>query len=241
MFFVFCQNSMLDKRFVSFLDRLHNLLENELIRMHVPVENIQTILFPLVDRMLLLLCVQQAHTSSAEDEEKEKEQPGYQMNYNFWQVMSVVLKIQEHQDCWKHQKLQDESISVEMETNGTITINTCSSSSDGWHTELAKALETLKDGCWLNDTAIDGYLKLLTERFQRIALLSTDVWKYFDKHKKVPKQKWRLTEVDMVLLPVLRNNNHWMMVIVDVRNSCLIIIDSYKLYKPETNRKDDMM
>lgn len=221
--------------------------------MSMPLEKIElhTILYPLVDRMLLLLCVQLAHTSRRRadwDEEGEKgadwdveeEQPDLKPNYNFWQVFNVVLKIQEHRDCWNHQKQPDESNSI-AEIDGTITIDSSSNCSDGWHTDLVRALESLEDGRWLNDTAIDGYLKLLTERFERIAFLSTDIWKHFDKHKKVPKQKWCLTDVDMVLLPTIRNNNHWMMIVVDVRRKCLFVMDSFKSYGAEKNRIADIM
>lgn len=99
-------------------------------------------------------------------------------------------------------------------------------------------IDTLRDGQWLNDTVIDFYLALVTQRSRDNKVLSNsfvfsthffttlDTGSY-DKVKRWAKRKGAdVAKLDYIFVPVNRHNTHWCLAVINNKERKFQFYDS---------------
>lgn len=99
-------------------------------------------------------------------------------------------------------------------------------------------IQTLRHGAWLNDTVIDFYLALITNRSQqdkslpRTFAFTSHFYPKLEKEGFEGVKRWAarkkidVTQMDYIYIPVNRNNTHWCLAVINNKDARFEFYDS---------------
>lgn len=101
----------------------------------------------------------------------------------------------------------------------------------------ARDIQTLRHGCWLNDTVIDFYLAMVTARSQSSSFPSSFAFTShffsklqssgFEGVKRWAKRKnIDVTKLDYIFVPINRHNSHWCLAVINNKDARFEYYDS---------------